>query len=64
MKKKIYKIEYGMAHMGGTGRRGIEYHISRVLTGKEVKKRLKKLNKKYEYTTLHKLKETGWEAIG
>lgn len=62
--KELYYIEYGIAHMGGTGRRGIEYHKSRVLQKNQVNKVLKKLNKKWEYTTLFKKKGDEWDILG
>jgi len=67
LKQKIrnrYKIEYGIAHMGGTGIRGKDYFHTRELSKTNAEKVLRKLNKKWEYTTVFKKKGKSWDVMG
>ncbi len=61
--KKIYRIEYGKSVYYKSAKRGKTYHISKPLTEKQAKELLKKLNKKYDYTTLWKLINGEWKVI-
>lgn len=61
MTNKIYKIEYGNAHYYKA--KGYS-HMTRPLTKTQADSRLKKLNKRWDYTTLKKLKNGAWEDIG
>ena len=62
--KELYYIEYGLAHMGGEGKRGVDFHKSKIIEKNKVNKVLKKLNKKWEYTTLFRKKGNEWEVLG
>jgi hypothetical protein len=62
LKKRIYYIEYGRKHLGGTGKRGIDYHKSKKITRNQVNAKLKKLNKRFAYTTLFKFENGKWSV--
>jgi len=62
-KREKYYIEYGIAHLGGTGKRGIDFHKTYPMGKIKTEKILKKLNKKWEYTTVFKRKDNKWDVI-
>lgn len=63
MTNKIYKIEYGNSVYYKSSKRGKNYHISRLLTKRQAELLLKRLNKKWDYTTVYKLKNGIWEVV-
>lgn len=60
---RIYKIEYGRS-VYYKSRTKDDVHTTRPLNRSEAEKRLKELNKQWDYTTLFKLIEGKWLVQG
>ena len=64
MANKLYKIEYGKSVFYKSAKRGETYHITRPLTRRQTIIRQYDLNKKWDYTTVLKLKGNKWKELG
>jgi hypothetical protein len=53
---RLFVIEYGKAVYYLASKRGKTYHKTHPLTKREVKSRLEKLNKIWDYTTVQEIK--------